>query len=79
MEQRPICRADSVSLDIALGLAMTISEGLSDKTLIHVAGSPCQSSADEIAAFRACHACMTQGCNGSFAQLGDYLAQLSRP
>jgi hypothetical protein len=51
----------------------------SEKTLIHIAWSPYQSTEDEIAAFRAGHASMTQGCNGSFAQLDDYLAQLPKP
>lgn len=50
-----------------------------DKTHIHIAWEPYQSTVDEIAAFRAGHASMAQGCNGSFAQLDAYLAQLARP
>ena len=49
-----------------------------DKTHIHIAWSPYESTEDEIAAFRAGHASMAQGCNGSFVQLDDYLAQLPR-
>lgn len=49
-----------------------------DKTHIHIAWAPYQSTEDEIAAFRAGHASMAHGCNGSFAQLDDYLAQLPR-
>jgi uncharacterized protein YndB with AHSA1/START domain len=50
-----------------------------DKTYITIAWQPHESDADEIAAFKAGHAAMAQGCNASFEQLDAYLAQLPRP
>lgn len=50
-----------------------------NKTHITVAWQPHESTADEIAAFKAGHASMAQGCNASFEQLDAYLAQLPRP
>jgi hypothetical protein len=50
-----------------------------NKTHITIAWQPHESTVDEIAAFKAGHAAMTQGCNASFAQLDAYLAQLPHP
>jgi uncharacterized protein YndB with AHSA1/START domain len=49
------------------------------KTLVTIEWEPYQSDVDGIAAFKAGHASMTQGCNGTFEQLDAYLAQQPRP
>ena len=50
-----------------------------DKTRINISWEPYQSDVDEVAAFKAGHASMAQGCNASFEQLDAYLEQLPRP
>ncbi len=50
-----------------------------DQTLVTIVWEPHQATPDEVAAFRAAHASMAQGCNSSFDQLDAYLAQLSPP
>jgi len=60
-------------------LSTTTFAALGDKTHITIAWEPYQSTVDEIAAFKAGHAAMAQGCNASFEQLDAYLAQLPKP
>lgn len=59
-------------------LSTTAFSDLGGKTHISIAWEPYQSTADEILAFRAGHASMAQGCNGTFEQLETYLAQQAR-
>lgn len=49
------------------------------KTRVSIEWEPYESDVDGIAAFKAGHASMTQGCNGTFEQLDAYLAQQPRP
>jgi uncharacterized protein YndB with AHSA1/START domain len=60
-------------------LSTTTFEDLAGKTQVSITWAPYESDADEIAAFRAGHASMAQGCNGTFQQLEAYLAQMPRP
>lgn len=59
-------------------LSTTTFAEAGDKTLVSIDWEPYQATHDEIAAFRAGHAAMAQGCNASFDQLDTYLAQLPR-
>lgn len=49
------------------------------KTHINIQWEPYQSNEDEVVAFKAGHASMAQGCNGTFEQLEAYLAQQPQP
>jgi uncharacterized protein YndB with AHSA1/START domain len=60
-------------------LSITTFEDLGGKTHVSIEWAPHESDADGIAAFRAGHASMAQGCNGTFQQLEAYLAQMPRP
>jgi hypothetical protein len=60
-------------------LSTTTFSELDGKTHITIEWEPYQSTVDEIVAFRSGHASMAQGCNGTFEQLDNYLAQLQRP
>lgn len=57
----------------------TTFAAMGDKTHITIEWQPYESDVDGIAAFKAGHASMAQGCNASFEQLDAYLAQLPRP
>ncbi|MCF8155470.1 MAG: SRPBCC domain-containing protein [Rhodoferax sp.] len=59
-------------------LSTTTFADLGGKTHITIEWEPHQSTPDEIFAFQSSHAAMAQGCNATFEQLDDYLAQLQR-